>query len=237
MAFPTNTFATFDDLMNYINQFIIPNGLQEIDGDEHNSVENGLLTFIRQSPLNWQTARIESTGGILSAVRPVTVFMSAVPTSFTWGDNIYNQYVFINTTLGDIPTSTTYYDINLTATNIIPAKSIVNVSKASNGLWIVSSVPSSGSQAAVPPYVGIVDRGQPNDPVSGTSLFQNNALIGLGSTNNGNITILYAGTPRNNYGLTQSFIFDNVTGTIDLNYNSIAEQFFTGAPLSVDRNQ
>lgn len=236
MALPVIFFNTFDQLEVYIDDNIRPNGMELITGTEHNAVENGLLNFIRQSPLNWQTARIESTGGTLSAVRPVTVFMSAVPTSFSWSDNIYNQYIFINTTGGNITTTTTYYDINLTATNVIPAKSIVNISKASNGLWIVSSVPSSGSQASAPPYVGIVDGGDPNDPVSGTGIFQNDALIGLGSTNGGKIQIVYADVLRSNYGVLKSFDYDNVAGIIDLTFNS-GEQFFAGYGLQVDRNQ
>lgn len=237
MPLPIITFATFADLENYINTYIIPNAIELIQGDEHNAVENGLLVFIEQSPLNWQTARIESSGGVLSAIRPVTVFMTTTPSSFTWSDNIYHEYRFINTTAGDIHTVATYYDINLQAVNVIPAKSIVNISKASNNLWIVSSVPSSGSSAALPPYVGIVDGGNANDPVSGTSIFQNNQLIGLGSTNSGRITILYAESPRTNFGQNKSFEYNATTGTIDLNYNSSGEEWFADSSLWIDRNQ
>lgn len=237
MPLPSVTFPTFDDLENYIQTYIIPNGMMLITGDEHNSVENGLLTFIRHSPLNWQTAMIESSGGVLSAVRPVTVFMSTVPTSFTWPDNIYNQYTFINSTAGDIPTIFPYVDINLQDVNIIPAKSIVNIVKARNGRWIVSSVPSSGNKAAIPPYIGVVDRGNPTDPISGTSIFQDDSLIGLGATNGGNIQINYGEVIRSSFGSGQTFTFDNVTGEIDLDFNGSGEQFFTGSSLWIDRNQ
>lgn len=234
MPYPVNTFPDFTSLMNYINTFWITNGVEEITGIIGNDVVNGLLTFIQKSPLNWQKAKLESSGGAINAARPVNVFMSLVPDSLTWGDNIYYEYVFINTTQGDIPTLITYYDINLQPVNIIPAKSIVNISKASNDLWIVSSVPSSGSSSSVPPYIGVVDRGMPSDPVSGTSVLQSNSLIGLGSTNNGDITILYAEGIRNSFGADASISYDSPSGTITLN---AGEQFFTGAALWVDRNQ
>lgn len=237
MPYPAVTFVNFDDLMTYINTFIITNGMELIEGVEHNAVENGLLTFIRQSPLNWQTVRIEGNGGVLNAVRPITLFMTTTPTSFTWSDNIYNEYRFINTTLGDIPTIATYYDINLQPVNIIPAKSIVSIVKASNNQWVVGAVPSNGAKAALPPYIGVVDRGNPNDPVSGTSIFQNDMLIGLGSTNNGDISIQYAEAVRNSFGANKSFDYDPILGTIDLDYNSSGEEFYPGSSLWIDRNQ
>jgi hypothetical protein len=237
MAFPTLTFANLDDWMNWINDNIVPNGMELITGDDGNITENAAVKFIKQSPLNWQTARIESLGGVIVAQRPVNVFMTTVPTSLTWNDNIYNQYIFINTTLGDIPTVITYYDVSLASVNIIPARSIVNIIKASNNNWIVASVPSSGSVASFPPYVGVVDGGNPNDPVSGTPIFQNNSLKGLGSTNSGKIQITYAEIVRSSFGQNQSFIYNSVTGTIDLNYNSSGEEFNPDSTLWVNRNQ
>lgn len=234
MPLPIQTFATFAELETYINTFIIPNAMELIQGDEHNAVENGLLTFIEQSPLNWQKARIQSTGGVISASRPVTIFTTVVPSSLSWSDNIYNQYVFINATAGDIPTTTTYYDINLQPLNVIPARSIVNLYKSMNDQWIVGSVPSSGSKAALPPYVGVVDRGNPTDPVSGTAVFQDASLVGLGSTNNGDIVIQYAEGIRTNFGLNKTFDYDPILGKITL---SSPEEFFAGNTLIVDRNQ
>lgn len=233
MPYPSTTFANFDDLMNYINTYIVTNGMELIEGVEHNAVENGLLTFLRQSPLNWQTAKIESGGGVLTASRPITVFMTTTPTSFDWSDNIYNEYVFINTTLGDIPTITTYYDINLTATTVVPAKSVINICKASNGLWILKSLPSSGSGVVVPPFVGVVGDGTAKDPVAGTSTFQHNDLIGLGSTNSGKIQMTLGEVIMSNYGNNKSFDFDNTTGTIDISPNT----FVLDDSLYINRNQ
>lgn len=238
MPLPIITFANFDDLETYINTFIIPNAMELIDGDEHNAVENGLLEFIRQSPLNWEKAKLESAGGAINASRPVNVFMTTTPTSLTWGDNIYNEYVFINTTLSAIPTLITYYDVALQPVTSIPARSVVNLVKASNDLWITGGSGSGGSGSApLPPLIGIVDGGGADDPVSGISTYQNNKFIGLGSTNSGRIQIFIDDTSMTNFGINQNMIFDNVTGTIDLNYNFSNNTWQAGSGLYVDRNQ
>lgn len=89
----------------------------------------------------------------------------------------------------------------------------------------------------VAPYVGVVDRGQTNDPVSGTSIFQNNLLLGLGQNNNGEIQIVYAEILRSNFGDNKSFEFDGITGEINLDYNGSGEEFVPGSSLYIDRNQ
>ena len=134
MPYPTQTFPNFAALMAYINQYIITNGLGLIEGVEHNNVENGLLTFIEQSPLNWATAEIVSSGGNVVAPAPVTVFLTTTPTGLTWNDNIYNEYVFINMTSNNIPLSNSmvYYNTSGQAVNYIRANSSVDIFKASN---------------------------------------------------------------------------------------------------------
>lgn len=236
MPFPTLSFSTLDEWQSWIDNNIIPNGMELITGNDGNITENAAVYFIKQSPLNWQTADIFSSGGAISVLRPINVIMTSVPTSITWGDNIYNEWVFINTTGGNIP-SNTYYDINLSPVTSIPAKSTLNVCKVKNGQWIIKSLPSSGSGTVTHPYVGVVDRGLPTDPVSGTSQFQNNSLIGLGASNNNDIQIVYAEILRSSYGVNQSFIYYPTTGIIDLNYNSSGEQFFSGYTLQIDLNQ
>lgn len=234
MPYPTLSFATIADWLNWIDNNIVPNGMELITGNDGNITEHAAAYFISRSPLNWQTADIFSTGGDISPTRPVNVIMSVIPDSLVWGDNIYNQYVFINTTSGDIPCQT-YYDINLTATNIVPAKSIVNVVKAKNSNWLVASVPSSGSLSSLLPLVGEVGAGGADDPVNGANSFQSNKLIGLASSSGGTkLSILYAETPYNSWGDNKSFDYDNVLGTITwLNGGT----FTTGSSLFVDRNQ
>lgn len=232
---PTLIFPNLDSWEIWVDNNIVTNGMELITGNFGNITENAAIQFIRQSPLNWQTANVISSGGIVNVTRPVNVIISSVPASLSWGDNIYNQYIFINTVAADIPlaTGSSYYDINLQPVDIIPAKSIVNICKASNSLWVVSSVPYSGSNASVPPLIGVVGNGGANDPVANQSIFQSNKLIGLGATNDGNIEIKIANVPYWNFGDNASFVFNNVTGQINLSPNT----FITGNGLYINLNQ
>jgi len=239
MLYPVNTFPTFADLLSYINNEWITNGNEEIDAVIGNNVVNGLLTFIEQSPLNWQKAQLINTSGAATAARPVVVFMATTPSSISFASNIYNQYCFINTTNAAIPllSPAQYYDINLSAVTSIPAKSIVNISQASNSLWIINTVPSQGSQPSLPPLVFEVDGGNPDDPVSGTSIWQNNKLKGLGASNGNRISIVLDSGIVTNYGTNQNMYYDHVAGEIDLNYNGNNNTWQAGSGGSVDLNQ
>lgn len=234
MPYPVNTFSNFAQLLAYINQYWITNGVEEITGVIGNDVVNGLLTFTEQSPLNWQKADIQSSGGVLSATRPITVFMGVTPTMLSWGDNIYNEWVFINTTVGNIPTMTPYVDINMQNVFSIPAKSIINICKAKNDVWILRSLPASGSGVIVPALNGVVGGGGVDDPVNGSPTFQSNKLINLGATSGGKVSITYADTPMSNYGDNAAFTLNNTTGLFTwLNGNT----FTTGSGLYINLNQ
>lgn len=138
MPYPVQTFPDFASLLAYMNNEWVTNGNGDIDAVIGNNVVNGLLTFIEQSPLNYQAALVTAAGGAITASRPITVFITTTPTSLQWGNNIYNQFVFINTTNTPIPLGggQKYYDINLTAQSSIPAKTVLSIVKATNGLWI-----------------------------------------------------------------------------------------------------
>ena len=73
--------------------------------------------------------------------------------------------------------------------------------------------------SSVTPYIGVVDRGNPTDPVSGTSTFQDSSLIGLGTTNNGDIQMVIDDVLMSTFGLNSSFAYDSTTGTIDISPN------------------
>lgn len=137
MSYPTQTFNTFDDLLGYINTNWITNGNQEITGIVGNNVVNAELSFIRKSPLNWQKCQIASTGGVVVATRPVLIVYGVVPTSISWTDNIYNEYILVNTTSEDIPIlgGLGYYDINAAFKTTLLAGSIIDIFKAENNLW------------------------------------------------------------------------------------------------------
>jgi hypothetical protein len=148
------TFPTIDALEAYVDQYIIANGNEEITGPINNDALNGCIEFIRKSPLNWNKATLISSGGIVAITdqyTAVVVFMTVTPTSLTWTDNIYHEYVFINLTASAIPLAglLVYYTPLATSSNEIPANSVVNVFKASNDLWVQgNNLPGGGTGSA-----------------------------------------------------------------------------------------
>lgn len=234
MALPTLSFSSLAEWQAWVDNNIITNGMELITGNFGNITENAGIYFIGKSPLNWETALVVSGGGDINAPRPVNVFTTITPNSLTWEDNFYNQYIFNNTTGGDIPTLVTYYDLSLQPLNVIPANSLVNICKASNGLWIVVAVPNKGSASSYPALKGEVGGGGIDDPVSGATSFQSNKLMNLGSTTGGKLSIIYAETPMSSWGSNAAFNYFPNTGTLVwLN----GRTFTAGSALEVDRNQ
>jgi hypothetical protein len=92
------------------------------------------------------------------------------------------------------------------------------------------------SALVLKPLIGVVDGGGADDPVSGTSLFQNDKLIGLGSTNMGRIQIFIDDVSQSNFGQNLTFAFDNVSGEIDLD-NGTGNEWVSGGGLYIDLNQ
>lgn len=138
MPFPTLTFNTIDEWKTWVDQEIIPNGQELITGNDGNITENAAVKFIKQSPLNWEKAAIVSLGGAVVASRPVVVFTTTTPTSLTWNDNIYNEYVFVNMTANAIPLlgNLVYYTALGNPVSTIPPNQVVNIVKSSNDLWV-----------------------------------------------------------------------------------------------------
>ncbi len=153
MPLPNQTFATMASLLTYINTHIIPNGINDITGEEHNNVENQLGQFIVFYTLNSRLASIGSGAGAYVAAKPITYF-TAVPASLQWPDNVQNEYYFVNATGSNIPLASgyVYYDEFQDPISIIPARSSVHIAKADNTLWVrVNNIGSSGSGAGLPP--------------------------------------------------------------------------------------
>jgi hypothetical protein len=155
----------------YINANIKPNGNEEITGQLHNNVENGLLTFIEQSPLNWEKADVVNDSGAVVADRPVVFFTGSTPASLTWNDNIYNEYVFVNMTASPIPLlgSLVYYTPLGATSDEIPANSAVDVFKASNDLWVQGNNSGGGSGSIQKQPLSFVVGSTPGAPNVGDS--------------------------------------------------------------------
>ncbi len=136
--------ANIAALQAAINAEIIANGNEEITGPILNDILNGNIKFIIQSALNWGTASLYSSGGNISlsnAYLGVAVFMTNTPTSLSWGDNVYNEYVFINLTGGAIAlgTPSAYYDLTGAPVTSIPANTALTLFKTSGSLWVQGS--------------------------------------------------------------------------------------------------
>lgn len=170
---PSQTFSTLDEWQVWIDANIKTNGNQEITGDDGNITESAAVKFIKRSPLNWEKTAIVSAGGAVVASRPITVFMTTTPTSLTWGDNIYNEFVFINMTSNVIPLLGTlvYYNAFGTPIDEIPANQVVNIVKSSNDLWVqYNSVLPAPLSGLVPEPLDFIVSSTSIIPTGGTSL-------------------------------------------------------------------
>lgn len=165
-------FPDIDALETYVDAYIKENGNQEITGDINNNALNGCIEFIRQSPLNYAKASVENTTGAVVASTPVVVFTGSTPSSLTWNDNIYNEYVFINMTVLPIPLLglLVYYKPDGTVASEIPAATVINVFKAANDLWVQGNNTGSGGGGSVQRQPLSYKVGTtPDAPIAGTS--------------------------------------------------------------------
>lgn len=155
MPLPVTTFNTIADLLNYINTNIVPNGNNEITGEEHNAVENSLANFIVSYTLNSGLVGISSSNGVIPLSKPMTVF-TVVPTSINWPDNVQNEYYIINATASNIPLTAGYFYVDQygTAQTIIPARTAIHIAKATNGSWIQVNNLGGGGSGSLPPQAG-----------------------------------------------------------------------------------
>lgn len=232
MSITSWQIMTPDQLRAYINTFIIPNGQGLILGIEHNNVENNLLTFAVQAPLNWQEAKIYSTYDAVNVERPVNVFQNNAPSSLTWGDNIYNEFEFINMTNTNIPfvSGKYFFDKDNNIITYIPSHQVLNIKKAENGFWIQANNFSSSAAATIAAQElnFIVGKGSPIIMNQGdTTLTINNANILLNSVK------VYIDGARIYPNAT-----DQATFSIVYNTNSVILTFnMDGAGGGVSNNQ
>ena len=137
MPYPVQTFPNFAALLSYINTEWVTNGNGDITGIVGNNVVNGLLNFITESPLNYGKTQVSVIPTAVVASKPVIVFTTA-PSAFSWGNNIYNQYVLINTTNNIIPFANGFYyrDIDLAAKINVQPKTTLVMYKMGTDEWI-----------------------------------------------------------------------------------------------------
>lgn len=184
---PTQTFHNITDLRAYINQYIIPNGIREIDGAEVNNALNSLCDFIVEYANNGVLANIQSGSGAYTVTAPVTIF-TGTPASVTVPGNLQNQYFFVNATGLDIPfnTSFSYFDVYEDEKFSIPFRQVIQVAKAVNGNWLqINNLSGGGSGADLPPQTG---NGGKFLSTNGTSAFWGPTNISITSSDFTNAT-------------------------------------------------
>ncbi len=133
---PTVTFATINDLITYVNNYIKENHMEEITGPIHNNVENGIIDYVKKATYNFFKADIVSSGGDVVLDRNITVIMGVTPTSLFWGDNFSNEWTVVNMTGEVVFDGLVYYDPSGNAIDRIPANTILHIGKADNDLWV-----------------------------------------------------------------------------------------------------
>lgn len=150
---PSQTFNTIQQLLNYVNSLIVPNGVNSITGDETNNVMNGLANFIQSYTMNNKLAGISSSTGVVPLSKPITIF-TVVPTSFNWADNVQEEYYIINGTGQPLPITAGYSftdSFGTVQTSVAPNDS-AHISKATNATWYrVNNVSGSGGGGGLPP--------------------------------------------------------------------------------------
>lgn len=153
MSNPTQTFTTIQQLINYINSLITPNGIESITGDQVNNVLNGLTTFIQSYTMNNGLAGVSSSTGVVPLSKPITIFTVA-PASFNWTDNVQEEYYIINATGTPLPITGGFSFVDsfgTTQTSIAP-NDAVHIAKATNGSWVrINNASGSGSGSGLPP--------------------------------------------------------------------------------------
>lgn len=179
MSYPNQTFATIQQLLNYINTQYITNGNQDISGVVGNNILNSLATFIKQYTLNYSFATISSTTGSFSAQTPITIFTQQ-PSAFGWPNNVQNEYYFVNATGFNIPLADgySYIDVYGTSQTSIPLRETIHIAKATNGNWMQVNNLTGSSGGGIPPMTGHAGQAFSNN---GTSAFWTDNYIAITS--------------------------------------------------------
>ena len=149
------------------------------------------------------------------------------------GKNLVILFNDINRALYD-----TEFDVTSTGINItIPSFNAVANPTYDMIIWIVNPSSTVSVNPSKAPYIGIVGRGNSSDPVSGTPVFSDPVIAGLGATNGGGIQITIDRFPLYNFGTNPDFTYnpaDGVNGTITL-LNSA--NFNAGSTVVIPLNQ
>lgn len=155
MPLPEQTFSSFEELREYLNNTIIPNGARDISGGENNNVLNAIITFMEQAPANAGRVDIHSSGGTFALAKPFTLFNIVAPTQLSIGNNSQNEWYIVNATSGDIPlAANSHYFYMQQEKSSIPAGATLHLAKGENNLWLQVNGNAASDNAGTSGYSG-----------------------------------------------------------------------------------
>ncbi len=238
MPNPPIIINNINDLIEYINDNIFQNNSQLITGQVGLNAWYNLATLLKQNPENFQKASVITDANINYVTESdecIIIFTnnSQGEIDYVTNPNIWNKYYIVNQTdnIRNISGGQYYLDINGNQQTSIAARTTIVIAKGDDDFWY--QINGAGGGSVKPPLIGTVDGGSADDPVSGTSVFQSNKLIGLAQSNSQKCQIFVDAGCLVNYGNNISFILDNVTGEIDISPNT----WQVGSSLYIDLNQ
>lgn len=138
----------FDQYLTYVNNNWVTNGQGDITGVIGNNVVNALYQYVYKAPFNSQLVTVVSQSSPYTAINGITRFSGTAPASLAFGDNVWNEWQFINATSSPIPFTSGlgYFDINNSFRTSIPARSTIRIGKATNSQWVQTGGDAAGGQ-------------------------------------------------------------------------------------------
>lgn len=150
MAYP---FPNISSLRTFIDQYITENHNNEITGENHNQVENGLLDFIIRAARNWDKATVIANAGLYqpSSDQSILIFKPSAIGSIELMDNQWHEWTIVNQTpnskqiTGDI---SSYVKIDGTFSSFIPATISTTLVLGTDNKWYEASNRGGGSSGS-----------------------------------------------------------------------------------------
>lgn len=168
-------------LLNYLNTEWVTNGMGDITAIIGNNATNSLLQGIFGAPLNSTGVAIINTTASVQVANGVNYFYGSLPANVVFGDNFWNEWVFINSLNVPIPfgNGLGFFDLNFTFQNQIPARSLLRISKSiNNDLWV-----QTGTYGASPAMLSIkwnkwkIIIGHPELSTTGAPIINSNVTV------------------------------------------------------------
>ncbi len=137
MPYPALNIDDFSTLVEYVNTNIIPNGIQDITGEEENNVFNNLFKLL---PFNGVKAKLINSPTNYSTTTDdrILIFLEdSITSTLVFDNNFWNQFTFCNLSSENIELEGSLEYINAAGDVLthIPANNIVSIIKGEDDNW------------------------------------------------------------------------------------------------------